>query len=167
MANFTEYTDFEAWRQICDIRETDSLAGFLLPGDSLCVIHRPEWRTFRELERIDGRVRLVTVRGHDRQGEPDELLLGICGSEEQGYYRHKLDKNLKSPFLFASWKHEAHEFRLIRERQTIACFSALEEALAAYLPGEFVPEYSIEQKASAEEQVSDPESLNIGEGLIE
>lgn len=167
MTNFTENTDFEALRQIYDIRGVKTLAGFLFPGYSLCLIHRPEWRTFREREHIDGRGRLVTVRGHDRQGGPEELLLGICGREEQGYCRQKLVKNLKSPFLFAAWKHEAHEFRLIRERQTIACFSALEEALAAYLPGEFVPEYSLEQKASAEEQVSDPESLNIGEGLIE
>ena len=167
MESWIKGFDFDALRQIYDIHEADSLVGFLLTGRSLCLIHGPEWRTFREREHIDGRLRLITVRGHDRQGGPDELLLGICGPEDQGYYRHKLDKNLRSPFLFAAWKHEAHEFRLIRERQTIAYFSALEEALAAYLPGEFVPEYSLEQKASAEEQVSDPESLNIGEGLIE
>ena len=121
MAAYTDI-DLDFLRQFCDIREVKSLAEFLLPGYSLCIIHGPEWREFRERENVrtsktvttGGCVRLVTVRGHNRQGKQDELLLGICGPEDQGYYRHKLDKNLESPFLFTTWKRGDHEFRLIQ-----------------------------------------------------
>ena len=166
MATFAENFDFDFLRQIYDIREVNSLAEFLLPGHSLCIIHSPEWRVFRERKHIDGRVRLITVRGHNRQGKTDELLLGICAPEDQGYYRHKLDQNLKSPFLFAAWKRGTHGFRLIRERRTAAYFPDFEEALAAYLPRGFVPECSLERKELAE-QVFDSDSLEIGDGGIE
>ena len=167
MATFTENFDLDFLRQIYDIRAVNSLAEFLLPGHSLCIINNPEWREFRERERIDGRVRLITVRGHNNHDEPDELLLGICGPEDQGYYRHKLDQNLKSPFLFAAWKRGAHGFRLIQERQTTACFPDFEAALAAYLPDGFTPECSLEEKTLPQEQPFDPDSLYIGDGGIE
>ena len=146
MAAFAENFDLDSLRQIYDIRKLNSLAEFLLPGHSLCIVHNPEWREFRERERIDGRVRLVTVRGHNLQGEPDELLLGICGLDDQGYYRQKLDKNLKSSFLFATWKRGCHEFRLVRDRQVITFFPTFDDALAAYFPDGFIPEYSREEK---------------------
>ena len=167
MATYTDDIDLDFLRQFCDIREVKSLAAFLLPGHSLCIIHDPGWRKFRERKHIDGRVRLVTVRGHNRQGEPDELLLGICGPEDQGYYRHKLDQNLKSPFLFAAWKRGAHGFRLIQERQTTACFPDFEAALATYLPDGFIPGCSLEEKTLPQEQPFDPDSLEIGDGGIE
>ena len=167
MATFAENFDFDFLRQIYDIREVNSLAEFLPPGHSLCIIHNPEWREFREREHIDGRVRLVTVKGHNLQGEPDELLLGICDPEDQGYYRHKLDRNLKSPFLFAAWKRGAHGFRLIQERQTAARFPNIEAALAAYLPDGFIPECSLEEKTPDNEHIFDPDGLEIGDGGIE
>ena len=61
----------------------------------------------------------------------------------------------------------AHEFRLIRERRTAACFPDLEAALEAYLPDGFIPECSLENKASAEDAGSGPESLNIWDDVIE
>ena len=174
MAAFGENFDLDALRQIYDIRAVNSLAKFLLPGHSLCIIHHPEWREFREREFITtskggiacGCVRLVVVKGHNGQGEPDELLLGICGPDDQGYYRHKLDVNLKSTFLFATWKRGAHGFRLIQARQTIACFLGFEEALAAYLPDGFTPEYSMESRPLDGEPVFDPDSFYIGDGGI-
>ena len=167
MAAFTENYDFDSLRQIYDIREMNSLAEFLLPEHSLCIIHNPEWREFRERERIDGRVRLITGRGHNRQGEPDEVLLGIGGPEDQGYYRQKLDKNLKSSFLFATWKRGAHEFRLIQERQTTARFSDFEAVLAAYLPDGFIPRCYLEEKSLDNEHIFDPDGLEIGDGGVE
>lgn len=167
MATFSENFDLDSLRQFYDIREMNLLSEFLLPGHSLCIIHNPEWRAFRERVRIDGRVRLITVRGHNHQGEPDELLLGICGPEDQGYYRHKLDQNLKSPFLFAAWKRGAHGFRLIQERQTTACFPDFEAALATYLPDGFIPECSLEEKMLDNEHIFDPDGLEIGDGGIE
>ena len=112
-------------------------------------------------------MRLITVRGHNLHDEPDELLLGICGPDDQGYYRNKLDKNLKSPFLFASWKHGDHEFRLIQGQQTTACFSDIESALATYLPDGFIPECSLEEKALDNKGIFDPDGLEIGDGGIE
>ena len=165
MATYTDDIDLDSLRQIYDIRAVNSLAGFLLPGHSLCIIHSPEWREFRE--RIDGRVRLITVRGHNNHDEPDELLLGICGPEDQGYYRHKLDQNLKSPFLFAAWKRGAHGFRMIQERQTTACFPDFEAALATYLPDGFIPECTLEEKTLDNEHIFDPDGLEIGDGGIE
>ena len=167
MAAFTENFDLDSLRQFYDIREVKSLAEFLLSGHSLCIINNPEWREFRERKRIDGRVRLITVRGHNLHDEPDELLLGICGPEDQGYYRHKLDQNLKSPFLFAAWKRGAHGFRLIQERQTTACFPDFEAALATYLPDGFIPECTLEEKTLPQEQPFDPDSHYIGDGGIE
>ena len=154
MATYTEDIDLDSLRQIYDIREVNSLAEFLLPGQSLCIIHNPKWREFQEREYVDaarvggtgGRVRLITVQGHNRQGLPDEVLLGICGPDDQGYYRRKLDKNLKSSFLFATWKRGRHEFRLVRDRQTITFFPSFDEALTAYFPDGFIPEYSREEK---------------------
>ena len=167
MATYTDDIDFDSLRQIYDIRAVKSLAEFLLSGHSLCIINNPEWREFRERERIDGRVRLITVRGHNNHDEPDELLLGICGPEDQGYYRHKLDQNLKSPFLFAAWKRGAHGFRLIQERQTTACFPDFEAALATYLPDGFIPECTLEEKTLDNEHIFDPDGLEIGDGGIE
>ena len=167
MATFTENFDLDFLRQIYDIRAVNSLAEFLHPGHSLCIIHNPEWREFREREHIDGRVRLITVRGHNHHDEPDELLLGICDPEDQGYYRHKLDQNLKSPFLFATWKRGNHGFRLIRERQATACFPDFEAALAAYLPDGFIPECSLEEKVLDNKGIFDSDGLEIGDGGIE
>ena len=167
MAAFTENFDLASLRQIYDIREVNSLAEFLLSGHFLCIIHDPGWREFRERERIDGRMRLITVRGHNNHDEPDELLLGICGPDDQGYYRHKLDQNLKSPFLFAAWKRGAHGFRLIQERQTTARFSNFEAAIATYLPDRFIPECSLEEKALDNKGIFDPDGLEIGDGGIE
>ena len=175
MAVYTNDIDFDSLRQIYDIREMNSLAEFLLPGHSLCIIHNPGWREFKEREDVDaariggtdGRVRLITGRGRNRQGEPDEVLLGICRPDDQGYYRQKLDKNLKSPFLFAAWKRGAHGFRLIQERQTTACFPDFEAALATYLPDGFIPECSLEEKALDNKGIFDPDGLEIGDGGIE
>ena len=175
MATYTNGIDLDFLRQFCDIRAVNSLAEFLLPGHSLCIIHSPEWREFRERENVKtsktvtagGCVQLFTVRGHNRQGNPDELLLGICGPEDQGYYRHKLDQNLKSPFLFAAWKRGAHGFRLIQERQTTACFPDFEAALATYLPDGFIPECSLEEKVLDNKGIFDSDGLEIGDGGIE
>ena len=100
MAAFTENFDHDSFRELYDIRAVNSLAEFLLPGQSLCIIHNPKWREFKERENVEaarvggtgGRVRLITVQGHNRQGLPDEVLLGICGPDDQGYYRQKLDQ---------------------------------------------------------------------------
>ena len=155
--------------EICDIREAGLLAKFLLPRHSLCVLHRPVWRPFAERTPVDafpgGRVRLIKVVGHDRRGASDELLLGICGPDDQGYYRQKLDENLKSPFLFATWKRGRHRFRLIRERQTMAHFSAFEEALAAYFPGGFTPAYSLERRPPTDDPAFDPDGFEFGNGI--
>ena len=142
------------FRELYDIHEVKSLAGFLLPEHSLCLVHCPEWREFKEREYVDavrvggtgGHVRLITVQGHNRQGFPDKVLLGICGPDDQGYYRQKLDKNLKSSFLFATWKRGRHEFRLVRGRQAITFFPMFDDALVAYFPDGFIPEYSREEK---------------------
>ena len=170
MATFLGETDESVFRELYDIRKLNSLAEFLLPEHSLCLVHCPEWRKFKEREYVEaarvggtgGRVRLITVQGHNRQGLPDKVLLGICGPEDQGYYRRKLDKNLKSSFLFATWKHEAHGFRLIRDRQTITFFPTFDDALAAYFPDGFIPEYSREEKQLQE--LYDPETLFIVDG---
>lgn len=172
MTAFAEDIDLDFLRQFYDIHEVKSLAGFLQPEHSLCLVHCPEWREFKKREYVDvsrvggtgGRMRLIAVRGHDRQGLPDEVLAGICGPNDQGYYRQKLDNDLKSSFLFATWKRDRHEFRLVRDRQVITFFPTFDDALAAYFPDGFIPEHSIETKQLPE--VNDPESLNFGEGIF-
>ena len=159
----------EGLRRMYDIREAGSLDGFLLPRHSLCVLHRPVWRPWEERTYVDaspgGRVRLVKVIGRDRRGASDELLLGLCGPGDQGYYRQKLDENLKSPFLFAAWTRGRHRFRLIRERQIVAEFSAFEEALTAYLPGGFTPAYSLERRPPTDEPAFDSDGFEFGDGI--
>ena len=39
-----------------------------------------------------------------------------------------------------------HEFRLVRDRQTIIFFPTFDDALAAYFPDGFIPEYFEEAK---------------------
>ena len=154
MATFFGETDESVFRELYDIHEIESLAGFLLPEHSLCLVHCPEWREFKAREDVDavrvggtgGRVRIITVQGHNRQGLPDNVLLGICGPDDQGYYRQKLDKNLKSSFLFVTWKRGRHEFRLVRGRQAITFFPTFDDALVAYFQDGFIPEYSREEK---------------------
>ena len=157
-----------AWWERYNIRAVASLVGFLLPGCSLCVVHRPVWRPFEERTPVDaspgGRVRLVKIVGHDRRGVTDEVLLGICDSEDQGYYRCKLDQNLTSSFLFITWKRGRHGFRLIRERRTAAEFATFAAALAAYLPRGFTPEYALEPKRAAE-PVFEPDGFELGDGI--
>ena len=155
MAAYTDDIDLNTLRQIYDIRAVNSLAEFLPPRHSLSIIHNPKWREFRERERIDGHVRLITVRGHNRQGLP-----GICGPDDQGYSRQKLDKNLKSSFLFATWQCGCHEFRLARDRQAITFFPTFDDALAAYFPDGFIPEYSREEKQLPERYDSETPFLD-------
>ncbi len=161
-------TEMAAGREGYDIRAVASLEDYLSAGYSLCVVHHPVWQVFEERAAVDaspgGRVRLVKIVGHDRQGAADEVLLGICGSDDQGYYRHKLDQNLTSPFLFITWKRGRHGFRLIRERRTAAAFATFAAALAVYLPDGFTPEYALEPKR-ADETGFDPDGFELGDGI--
>ena len=113
-------------------KPVSSLAEFLHPRRSLCIVKAP----------YDGKIpEILRVEGADRNGNPVMLYAGESPENDQGYVKCQLDKYLHSPFLFISWKKRGcHIFRLIENGGVKAEFPALEPALAAYLPDGFTPE---------------------------
>ena len=122
-----------AERDIYEIKEVSSLAEFLKPENSLCIVKAPFEGTRPEMTRIEGK---------DKNGEPMRIYLDNC-SRDLGYLKSKLDRTLYSPFLFISWKQKGfHTFKLVKERQTLAEFPDFQSALEVYFPDGFIPEHS-------------------------
>ena len=123
-----------AEEDIYDIRQVSSLAEFLKPHCSLCVVKAPYDGTIGEM---------VRVTGKNRNGEPMRVYLDSCSENNQGYRKAKLDMSLHSPYLFISWKKRGyHIFRMVKERRIIAEFPDFRFALDAYFPDGFAPEKS-------------------------
>ena len=133
MLTYTVSSRQLAERDIYEIKEVSSLAEFLKPENSLCIVKAPFEGTRPEMIRIDGK---------DKNGEPMRIYLDNC-SRNLGYLKSKLDRTLYSPFLFISWKQKGfHTFKLVKERQTLAEFPDFQSALEVYFPDGFIPEHS-------------------------
>ncbi|MBE6375703.1 MAG: hypothetical protein E7050_04465 [Lentisphaerae bacterium] len=133
MLTYTVSSSQLAERDIYEIKEVSSLAEFLKPENSLCIVKTPFEGTRPEMIRIDGK---------DKNGEPMRIYLDNC-SRNLGYLKSKLDRTLYSPFLFISWKQKGfHTFKLVKERQTLAEFPDFQSALEVYFPDGFIPEHS-------------------------
>ena len=133
MLTYTVSSSQLAERDIYEIKEVSSLAEFLKPENSLCIVKAPFEGTRPEMIRIDGK---------DKNGEPMRIYLDNC-SRDLGYLKSKLDRTLYSPFLFISWKQKGfHTFKLVKERQTLAEFPDFQSALEVYFPDGFIPEHS-------------------------
>ena len=133
MLTYTVSSSQLAERDIYEIKEVSSLAEFLKPENSLCIVKAPFEGTRPEMIRIDGK---------DKNGEPMRIYLDNC-SRNLGYLKSKLDRTLYSPFLFISWKQKGfHTFKLVKERQTLAEFPDFQSALEVYFPDGFIPEHS-------------------------
>ena len=134
MLTYTVNSNQLAEEDIYEIRRVSSLAEFLRPQHSLCIVKAP----------YDGAIcEMTRVTGKNRRGEPLRTYVGQCSGNYHGYIKCLLDKNLRSPFLFVSWKQRGcHVFRLVEKRQVLAEFPDFESALAAYFPDGFVPEKS-------------------------
>ena len=133
MLTYTVSSSQLAERDIYEIKEVSSLAEFLKPENSLCIVKAPFEGTRPEMIRIDGK---------DKNGEPMRIYLDNC-SRNLGYLKSKLDRTLYSPFLFISWKQKGfHTFKLVKERQTLAEFPDFQSALEVYFPDGFIPEPS-------------------------
>lgn len=142
MLHLTFNSRLLAEKDIYSIEKIDSLAELLTPNYSLCLVHNPRYRS-------DVGVEMTRITGFDRNGNADKIWVGTCGMREQGYLRCKLDKVLTSPFLFATWKKSGrHEIRLVQEHQILARFETFDEALDAYFPNGFIPEYSYKRRRS-------------------
>ena len=137
---FTVTSDQLAEEDIYTISPVSSLAEFLHPRRSLCVVKAP----------YDGKIpEMLRVEGADRNGNPVTLYVGESPEYDQGYVKCQLDKYLHSSFLFMPWKMRGcHIFRLIENGAVKAEFPALEPALAAYLPDGFTPERYYRRKHS-------------------
>ena len=133
MLTYTVSSSQLAERDIYEIKEVSSLAEFLKPENSLCIVKAPFEGTRPEMIRIDGK---------DKNGEPMRIYLDNC-SRDLGYLKSKLDRTLYSPFLFISWKQKGfYTFKLVKERQTLAEFPDFQSALEVYFPDGFIPEHS-------------------------
>ena len=133
MLTYTVSSSQLAERDIYEIKEVSSLAEFLKPENSLCIVKAPFEGTRPEMIRIDGK---------DKNGEPMRIYLDNC-SRDLGYLKSKLDRTLYSPFLFISWKQKGfHTFKLVKERKTLAEFPDFQSALEVYFPDGFIPEHS-------------------------
>lgn len=143
MVHFTFHSNQLAEKDIFAINKMDSLSEFLEEEYSLTVVHAPQFCAGTGLE-------LIRVTGKNDRGEPDKLWVGKCGNgRDQGYVRCKLDKILLSPFLFASWKKsKKHEFKLVQQHKVLAQFENFDDALRAYLPDGFTPEFSYQRNKS-------------------
>ena len=116
------------------IEPVTSLREFLKPHQSLCIVKTPCEGCIPEMTR---------VMGKDRCGDPVKIYLGNASQNNQGYIKSRLDMNLRSPYLYISWKQRGcHTFRLFECRKMIAEFPDFDSALAAYFPGGFFPEKS-------------------------
>ena len=133
MLTYTVSSSQLAERDIYEIKEVSSLAEFLKPENSLCIVKAPFEGTRPEMIRIEGKV---------KNGEPMRIYLDNC-SRDLGYLKSKLDRTLYSPFLFISWKQKGfHTFKLVKERQTLAEFPDFQSALEVYFPDGFIPGHS-------------------------
>lgn len=118
---------------IYEIKEVASLTEFLKPENSLCIVKTPFEGTRPEMIRIEGKT---------RNGEAMRIYLDNC-SHDLGYLKSKLDRTLRSAYLFISWKQKGyHTFKLVKEHQTLAEFQDFQSALDAYFPDGFIPETS-------------------------
>ena len=134
MLTYTVTSNDLAEEDIYDIRQVSSLAEFLTPHSSLCIVKTPC---------VGGIVEMTRIMGKNRRGEPVRVYVGKCSEYDQGWLKCKLDKTLRSPFLFISWKQKGyHVFKMVQERRTVAEFQDLRSALDAYFPEGFVPEKS-------------------------
>ena len=133
MLTYTVSFNQLAERDIYEIRKVFSLEEFLKPENSLCIVKAPFEGTRPEMTRIEGK---------DKNGEPMRIYLDNC-SRDLGYLKSKLDKSLRSAYLFISWKQKGfHTFKLVKERQTLAEFPDFQSALEDYFPDGFTPENS-------------------------
>ena len=133
MLTYTVSSSQLAERDIYEIKKVSSLAEFLKPENSLCIVKAPFEGTRPEMTRIEGK---------DKNGKPMRIYLDNC-SRDLGYLKSKLDRTLYSPFLFISWKQKGfHTFKLVKERQTLAEFPDFQSALEVYFPDGFIPEHS-------------------------
>ncbi len=138
MLTYTVCSNQLAEEDIYAISPVSSLAEFLKPHRSLCIVGTPYQGSIPEMIRVTGKT---------RGGEAARVYIASSREDAQGYVKCRLDKTLKSPFLFAAWKKRGcHTFRLVEARRTLAEFSDLDAALAAYLPAGFVPEKSYWRK---------------------
>ena len=143
MVHFTCRAATLTEKDIYDIRKIESLHTLLEPEYSLCVIHDPQYSS------SIANVRLLRITGHDAEGKPDAVFIGKCRTPDQGYIRSKLGKILQTPMLFVSWKKMGqHNFRLVCGSDVIAVFDTFDEALNAYLPKGFKPEFIYERNKS-------------------
>lgn len=135
MLTYTVNSNQLAEEDIYAITPVSSLEEFLKPHQSLCIVKAPYQGSIPEMTRVTGKT---------RGGEAATVYLESAAEErDQGIVKCRLDKALKSPFLFIAWKKKGvHTFRLIGERRTLAEFPDLDAALAAYFPAGFVPEKS-------------------------
>jgi len=137
---FTVTSDQLAEEDIYAIQPISSLAEFLHPRRSLCIVKAPYGGKIPEMLRVEGT---------DRNGKTVTLYVGESPEYDHGYVKCQLDKYLHSSFLFIPWKKRGcHIFRLIEERGVKAEFPALAPALAAYLPDGFTPERFFRRKHS-------------------
>lgn len=134
MLTYTVTSNDLAEEDIYNIRQVSSLSEFLKPRASLCIVKTP----------CDGSiVEMTRIMGKKRCGEQMRVYAEHCSEKDQGWLKCKLDRTLRSPFLFISWKQKGyHVFKMVKERRTIAEFPDFQSALNAYFPEGFVPEKS-------------------------
>ena len=141
MVHFSFHSNQLSERDIYAIDKAESLSVFLKPERSLCLVHQPEWTSAGP--------ELLRVSGRKRSGEPDNVYLAEGGNWiDQGYHRCLLGKTLASPFLFASWKKRGcHQVSIVQKGHDPIRFNSFDDALNAYLPEGFTPEYSFRRKS--------------------
>ena len=138
MLTYTVTSRDLAEEDIYAIEPVESLRKFLKPHESLCIVKMPCEGCIPEMAR---------VMGKDRNGDPVKVYLGNASENDQGHIKSRLDMNLRSPYLYISWKQRGcHTFRLFRCRELVAEFPNFEAALAAYFPDGFTPKKSYRRK---------------------
>lgn len=132
MLKYTVSSDQLTESDIYDIQPVSTLFEFLKPSSSLCIVKHPFEGSIVEMTRITGK---------KNNGEASRIYLDCCSESDLGWLKCKLDKTLRSPYLFISWKQEGfHSFKMVKEHKTIAEFSDFQSALDAYFPDGFFPE---------------------------
>lgn len=123
--------------EIFETRKINSFGELLQEGHSLCLIYRPQWIK----EPIQLRRFIVTLKHSETHRKATEnIQYAFDEAERQSVTKNRLDRYLKSEYMFSSWKKSGFRtFKIIRNGKVIKDYDSFNDAVDELMP--FMMEY--------------------------